>query len=79
MLTCKWPEVLTVSSTTSQRMMEALCTFFGRYGLPEQLVSDNGPRFTSGKFVHFLCMHGIEYIRSAPYHPLSNGQVERFA
>ena len=38
----KWPEALVMNSTTSQSTMEALRTLFGRYGLPEQLVSETG-------------------------------------
>ena len=41
----KWPEVLIAKSTTTDSTMEALRTLFGRYGLPKQLVSDNGPQF----------------------------------
>ena len=74
----KWPEVLIAKSTTTDSTMEALRTLFGRYGLPKQLVSDNGPQFTSNEFAHFLRTNGIKHIRNAPYHPSSNGQAERF-
>ena len=74
----KWSEVLVMNSTTSQSTIEALRTLFGHYGLPKQLVSDNGSQFISSEFVHFLRSNGVKHIRSAPYHPLSNGQGERF-
>ena len=70
----KWPEVLIASSTTSHSTMEALRTLFGRYGLPQQLVLDNGPQFVSS----FLSTNGVKHIRNAPYHSSSNGQAERF-
>ena len=38
----KWPEVVIMSSTTSQKTIEVLRSMFARHGLPEQLVSDNG-------------------------------------
>ena len=74
----KWPEVIMMNSTTSLRTIEELRSLFGRYGLPEQLVSDNGSQFKSSEFADFMRTNGIKHIRSAPYHPTSNGQAERF-
>ena len=65
----KWPEVVTMSATTSQHTIDALRSLFSHYGLPEQLASDNGPQFTSAEFAQFLKDHGIKHILSAPYHP----------
>ena len=50
---------------------------FAAYGLPEQLVTDNGPQFTAEEFAVFLKRNGIKHIKVAPYHPSSNGAVER--
>ena len=56
----------------------ALRSIFARYGLPEQLVSDNGSQFSSEEFLHFMRANGIKHIRCSPYHPSSNGAAERF-
>ena len=74
----KWPEVFEMPNTTSQKTIEILRQVFSAYGLPEQLVSDNGPQFISREFAEFMAKNGIKHIRSAPYHPATNGQVERF-
>ena len=44
---------------------------------PEQLVSDNGPQFTSTKFENFMSGKGITHFRSAPYHPTTNGLAKQ--
>ena len=74
----KWPEIIQMSSTTAERTIEELRKLFSCYGLPRQLVSDNGPQFVAEEFQVFLKKNGIKHIRSAPYHPSSNGLAERF-
>ena len=74
----KWPEVFEMSSTTSSKTIAVLRHLFATYGLPEQIVSDNGPQFVSDEFKTFLQKNGVKHIRCAPYHPSSNGAVERF-
>ena len=47
----KWPEVIPVSSSTSSSTIEVLCDLFARFGIPEQIVSDNGAQFVSDQGV----------------------------
>lgn len=42
------------------------------------MVTDNGTQFTSVEFKDFVVKNGIVHERSAPYHPSTNGQAERF-
>ncbi|XP_059222312.1 uncharacterized protein K02A2.6-like [Stomoxys calcitrans] len=74
----KYPEVYPMKSTTSSSTIECLRDYCSKFGFPESLVSDNGTQFTSQEFVLFCSENGIEHIRTAPFHPQSNGQVERF-
>ena len=74
----KWPEVVLMTSTTATHTIAVLRQMFATHGLPQQLVSDNGPQFTSSEFSDFCAANGIKHIRTAPYHPASNGLAERF-
>ena len=47
-----------------------------QHGLPEILVTDNAPNFTSEEFQTFMRKNGIVHITSAPYHPASNDLAE---
>ena len=62
----------------SSNGLPELRRLFSFYGLPGQLISDNGPQFTSEEFQHFLKLNRVKQNRSAPYHPSSNGAMERF-
>lgn len=72
----KWIEVSQVPSTAANHTISRLTDVFARFGLPRQIVSDNGPPFTSSEFSQFLRSNGVEHLFSAPYHPASNGAAE---
>ncbi|XP_054745773.1 uncharacterized protein K02A2.6-like [Anastrepha obliqua] len=74
----KCPEVIRTKSITTALTIFSLNEIFARFGLPKKIVSDNGTQFTSHQFQQFVAEHGIQHIRSSPYHPMSNGQAERF-
>ncbi|XP_026991216.2 uncharacterized protein K02A2.6 [Tachysurus fulvidraco] len=74
----KWPEVAIMKSTSAEKTIEKLGEIFSRFGSPVQLVSDNGPQFTSHEMATFLRANGVQHITSSPYHPATNGLAERF-
>jgi transposase InsO family protein len=45
---------------------------------PHILVSDNAGQFKSMEFEEFLKQNWVHHKFSAPYHPATNGQAERF-
>ncbi|XP_077523337.1 uncharacterized protein LOC144134255 [Amblyomma americanum] len=73
----KWIEVFGMTSTTTARTLEKLDTLFAAYGYPEEVVTDNGPQFTSDEFEQFMRHRDIKHTRTPPYHAASNGAAER--
>ena len=73
----KWPEVVELRSATAAKTIKVLRQLFARYGLPEQVVSDNGSQFTSEEFEEFMKRNGIKHMFSAPYHPATNKWLNR--
>ena len=51
--------------------------YFGLFGAPAYLVSDQGKAFT-GHLITNLCeLYGVQKLRTSPYHAQTNGQVEQ--
>ncbi|XP_055614957.1 uncharacterized protein K02A2.6-like [Toxorhynchites rutilus septentrionalis] len=74
----KWVEIIRTKSITASAMIGILQSLFARLGVPETLVSDNGTQFTSAEFAQFRLENGVDHVTTAPFHPQSNGQAERF-
>ena len=73
----KWLEAHIVESATSAATIQKMKASFASHGLPVTLVTDNGSVFTSQEFEEFLTKNGISHIKTSPYHPASNGLIER--
>ena len=73
----KWIEVHPMTTITSMATIQKLRVTFAQLGVPETVVTDNGPSFVSEEFKLFLKKNGIAHVTSAPYHPSSNGLAER--
>src|SRR5512133_3582951 len=45
---------------------------------PMSLLSDNGPSYVSSELGKWLEDNGIRHIRGRPYHPMTQGKIERY-
>lgn len=66
-----------MNTMSSGAVITVMRKIFASQGLPEVVVSDNGRAFTSEEFNNFLKKNGIKHLLSPPYHPATNGQIER--
>ena len=69
-------EIEYLSSTSSTYVITELTANFARLGIPDNVVSDNGPQFSASDFAHFSTKWGFEHMPSSPHHSRSNGKVE---
>ena len=63
-------------STSSVHVIRKLKSHFARHGIPEQLVTDNGPQFTSRNFIKFSKDWDFDHRTSSPRYSQSNGKAE---
>ena len=66
-----------MSTHYPQQIITALQQTFRYFGLPDEIVCDNGRQFISQPFRDFLHAHHIDLRLTPPYHSQSNGKVER--
>jgi len=72
----KWIVAMLLYSATATTTIQALKMFFSSFGLPEEIVSDNGPQFTVHPFQEFCKHNRIKHSRIPPYHLASNRASE---
>ncbi|XP_045503760.1 uncharacterized protein K02A2.6-like [Colias croceus] len=74
----KWLEVIPTTSITATATINILKKIYTTFGLPVTQVSDNGRQFRSEEMLRFLKENGIQAKFTAPFHPSTNGQAERY-
>jgi hypothetical protein len=75
----KWPEAKPVSAATAEQVATFLYEdIIGRHGCPAKILSDRGTHFNNHMIAHLLERFRIKQLLSTPYHPQTNGLVERF-
>ena len=72
----RWIEVEKLSTTTTLAVVNSLSKMFSTHGIPETIVSDNGPQFDSQRFKEFTEEYDLIHITSSPHFPQANGLAE---
>ena len=60
-------EIDYLTRATSRAVISKLRVHFARYGIPDVLVSDNGPQFSSDDFAEFSKSWEFKHVTSSPY------------
>ena len=69
-------EVDKLVTKTPKEEIEKLKPHMARHGIPDKIVSDNGPHFSSQEFKKFKDLYEFDHVTSSPTYPQSNGKVE---
>ena len=67
-------EVDPLKSTTTAAKVKALKRHFSTHGIPDEIISDNGPQLVSEEFAKFASDWEFSHTTSSPYHSRSNGK-----
>ena len=73
----RYMEIAYLKQTTTEEVVIQTKRIFARHGIPEVVVSDNGPQYSSKKFEDFADECHFQHVTARPYHPQSNGEAER--
>ncbi len=64
-------------NTRSETVIKAMSGIFGLFGPPHEIVSDNGPQYSSREFQQMCDSWGITHTTSSPRYAQANGLAER--
>jgi hypothetical protein len=74
----RYPEAVPLKTITAESVAEALIEIFSRVGVPDEILSDQGTQFTADVMREVLRLLSVSQLHSTPYHPQTNGLVEKF-
>ena len=57
-------------------MISTLKFCFSEFGIPEEVISDNGKQFTGREYQDFAAKYGFKQSTSSPYYPKDHGFIE---
>ena len=71
-----YPELLQLRTVSSNAVISSMKSVFARFGVPDVVMSDNGPQYSSSEFADFAKDWEFKHITSSPHYPQSNGMAE---
>ena len=74
----RYPEAVPLPSVEAPRVAKELMSIFSRLGILEQILTDQGTNFMSATLEEVYRLLQVKRIRTSPYHPQTDGLVERF-
>ena len=73
----RWFDIKELPDETSHSVIKALKEVFATHGIPDVIMSDNGPQYSAEAFRQFAAAYHFTHVTSSPKFPQANGEVER--
>ena len=73
----RYPEIAQLRDTKSKTVISKMKSFFSRHGIPDEVVSDNGPQYSAQEFKEFAQDYGFTHTTTSPRYPQSGGLHEK--
>ncbi|KAL2081694.1 hypothetical protein ACEWY4_023547 [Coilia grayii] len=74
----RYPEAFPLKNIKARQVANCLVQLFTRVGVPREIVTDQGTNFMSVLLKQVYSLLGVKAIKTTPYHPQTDGLVERF-
>src|SRR3954471_18114653 len=73
----KWIKAVPITSSTALTTANFIKSIIFRFGVPDNIITNNGTNFTAAEFQNFYEELGIKINYASVAHPQSNDQVEK--
>src|SRR3954469_24824858 len=73
----KWIEAVPITSSTTLMAVNFIKSIIFRFGVPHNIITENGTNFTAAEFQNICQDLGIKINYASVAHPQSNDQVEK--
>lgn len=75
----RWPEAIPLKEASAETVISSIINvWIARFGIPKYVSTDNATIFRSNNWIEFMSVMSIRHIKCSPYHPISQGIIERF-
>ena len=73
----RWIEISKLTGLSARTVINHTKLVFARHGIPDTVISDNGPQFSSEAYAQFAAEYEFKHDTSSPNFPQGNGEAER--
>ena len=74
----KYPEAIPLKRVDNESVLDGFMEVFARHGFPREILTDQGSVFMSKLTAQCCETFGIQQVKTSPYHPQSDGALERW-